>query len=412
MQRIDLARQLPWIAALAACACATPQATSTATPTAAAPLLPPAAAAPSCAPADCNTRAMAALGEGRPADALALLDRACSLGHAVACSSLAGLLRSGGLGAKDPGRALGLYDRSCRLGFAEACTTVGGMLAEGTVVPADPPRALAMFEAGCARQDAAACFTAGIHLESGRAGKREPERAAASFVRSCELGHATGCFNAGVLLYREEGARPGENERAAAMFGRACEGAQPAGCLRLGLAVLQGVGAPPDAKRAAGLFGQACEGGDADGCAAKEQLVKARGRTVAIALTTRVPSFTIRGFSVRDLACRMTETDPMAVAEVVDGLAGQRAALDACAPGGAAAPVSWSYRDGKAGQVRVEVADAKVAACVRKAVAAARASQTASCSATLLIGAPEGAQRELAALQAAPPRGPLQVGTK
>jgi TPR repeat protein len=76
---------------------------------------------------------MQALGLQRPDEALRLLDRACSLGHAVGCSNLAGVLRGGvGGGPKDPAQALGLYDRACRLGFAEACATAGSMLAEGT----------------------------------------------------------------------------------------------------------------------------------------------------------------------------------------------------------------------------------------------------------------------------------------
>lgn len=350
-----------------------------------------------CAGPECEAQAQAALHEGRSADAVALFDRGCALGQASTCTRLAGLIAGGGAGARDPGRAVGLYERACQLGAAEACGTAATFLLEGSSVPADPGRALALLIAGCARRDAGACFTAGGRLEAGTAGPREPERAAESFASACDLGHAMGCYNAGVLLFQETGAQPGGNERAVGLYERACEGGVAEGCLRQGLAALRGLGAPVDRKRAVGLFTRACAGGATDGCAAKEQVARARGREVAIALTTRVPSFTIRGLTVRDLACRMVETDAMAVAEVVDGLAGQRAALDACAPAGAAVPVTWSYQGGQAGAIKVERADKKVAACVRKAVSAARASQTASCTATLLIGAADGAQRELAA---------------
>lgn len=361
--------------------------------------------APACAGAECEAQAQAALHEGRPADAIALFDRGCAFGQASACARLAGLVAGGAAGARDPGRAVGLYERACQLGAADACGAAAAILSEGSSVPADPGRALGLWVAGCARQDAGACFAAGTRLEAGTAGAREPERAAESFASACELGHAMGCYNAGVLLFRETGAQPGGNERAVGLYGRACEGGVADGCLRQGLAALRGLGAPVDRKRAVGLFTRACAGGAADGCAAKEQVSRARGREVAIALTTRVPSFTIRGLTVRDLACRMVETDAMAVAEVVDGIAGQRAALDACAPAGAVVPVTWSYQGGHAGAIKVERADKKVAACVRKAVSAARASQTASCTATLLIGAAEGAQRELAA------RGGVGAGT-
>lgn len=337
-------------------------------PAGGATLLPPPPSPARCEPGDCNTRGMQALWAGRWGEAVAMLDRACSMGHAVGCSNLAGVYRGGtGGGPRDPQRAVGLYDRSCRLGFAEACTTVGTMLVEGAGVPADP------------------------------------QRAATAFGRACELGHATGCYNAGILIFREIGARPGENEQAVGYFERACEGAQPAGCLRVGLAALRGVGAAEDRARAAGLFARACEGGDADGCHAAEQLKKARGRRVEIALTTQTPSFSIGGLSVRDLSCRMTQTDPMALAEVVEGLAVHKQELDACAPAGEAATVAWSYRAGRTGEVHVRVADARIASCVRKAVERARSSLTASCAATLLIGEPAGARRVYAERRAQGP---------
>ncbi|MCY1060259.1 tetratricopeptide repeat protein [Nannocystis sp. SCPEA4] len=357
--------------------------------------LPP---APTCEASECNTQGMLALGLQRPDEAMRLLDRACSLGHAVGCSNLAGVFRGGvGGGPKDPPRAVGLYDRSCRLGFAEACATVGTMLAEGTAVPADPPRALGMFELACAKQDAFACFTAGLFYETGRGvPARDPKRAASSFGQACGLGHATGCFNAGILLYSEEGARPGENERAVEYFARACDGAQPAGCLRHGLAALRGVGTAADAGKAASLFARACQGGDDDGCGLAEQLKKARGRKIEVALTSRAPTLTMAGLTAHELSCRMPQTDPLALAEALEGVAAHKAALDACAPAGDAVAVAWSYRGGRAALVRVEGADPRVAGCVRKAVERARSSLTASCAATVLIGEAAGARKALA----------------
>lgn len=370
-----------------------------------APTPPPAVLAPpppGCEPDACNREGMAAIGLGRPAEGIGLLDRACARGHAVACSNLAGVLRGGVGGApKDPPRAVGLYDRSCRLGFAEACTTVGTMLSEGTAIPADRPRALAMFELGCAKNDAFACFTAGMLHEDGRAGARDPARAATSFTRACTLGHATGCFNAGILLYREVGARPGENERAVDLFARACAGAQPAGCLRQGLAALRGIGARTDTTLAASLFARACTGGDEDGCVLAERMKQARGGKIEVALTSRAPALTMAGLTVHELACRMPQTDPLALAEALEGLALHKEALDACAPTGTAIELAWSYRAGRAEQVRATAADPRVATCVRKAALRARSSLVASCTATVLIGEPTEARRVLAERRAA-----------
>lgn len=369
------------------------------------PPAPPAALAPpppGCEPDACNRDGMTAIGLGRPAEGIALLDRACSRGHAAACSNLAGVLR-GGVGGvpKDPPRAVGLYDRSCRLGLAEACTTVGTMLVEGTAVPADRPRALAMFELGCAKSDAFACFTAGLLHEDGRAGVRDPARAVTAFDRACALGHATGCFNAGILLYREVGARPGENERAVDLFTRACESGLPAGCLRQGLAALRGIGTRTDTTLAKSLFSRACEGGDEDGCVLAERLKHARGGKIEVVLTSRAPALTMAGLTVHELACRMPQTDPLALAEAVEGLALHKQALDACAPTGTAVDLAWSYRAGRAEHVQATAADPKVAACVRKAALRARSSLVASCTATVLIGDPGEARRVLAERRAA-----------
>lgn len=360
------------------------------------PALAPTIAGPSCEAGECNTRGMEAVTLSRYAEAIVLLDRACTLGHAVGCSNLAGLMRGGAGELSQPTRTVGLYDRACTLGFAEACAAVGSIYAEGKLVAPDPVKALGMYDRACAHRDAQGCFTAGIFHNEGRGGPRSPEAAAERFDQACGLGHATACFNAGILLYRERGARPGENERAAGYFGRACDGQQPAGCLRLGIATLRGLGTGPDVQVAKDLFDRACTGGDEDGCAAGRQLARGKGRRdMQIALTSSAPTLAIAGLRVHDLVCRMPEVGPMALAEAVEGVAAHKAGLDACAPQGLAPVVHWEWKGRRATQVKVRGGGAKVEACVRKAVERARAELTGNCAAMLLIGDPEGAQRSL-----------------
>jgi TPR repeat protein len=370
----------------------------------------PAPAGPTCDAAACNTLGMQALERARRGEAVDLLDRACSLGHAVGCSNLAGVLR-GGAGA-DPPRAAALYERACGLGFAEACASLGSILAEGKLVPADAPRALAMYDRACAGADAFGCFTAGLLLAEGRGVPRSAEAATERFDRACGLGHATGCYNAGLLLFRERGARPGENERAAQLFGRACDGQQPAGCMRLGIATLRGQGAGPDPARARELFDRACRAGDGDGCEAAAQLARGKGgKDTPIALTSSAPALTMGGLRVLDLSCRMPEVGPMALGEAIEALAAHKPALDACAPAGEAPRVTWSWQGQRAGQVKVVGGGAKVEACVRRAVERARAGLRGGCSAVLLIGDPEGAQRVRAARQSAPTTVAVRAGS-
>lgn len=373
------------------------------------PPQPPPQTGPTCEAGECNTLGMAAVARARYVEAIELLDRSCALGHAVGCSNLAGLMRGGAGDLSQPSRAVGLYDRSCTLGFAEACSAVGSIYAEGKLVPVDLARARSMYDQACAHRDAYGCFTAGMFASEGRGGPRSPEAAGERFDQACGLGHATACFNAGVLLYRDRGARPGENERAADYFGRACDGQQPAGCLRLGIATLHGHGLAADPRAARDLFDRACTGGEADGCAAALQLARGKGKPVAIALTSSAPTLAMQGLRMHELECRMPEVGPMALAEAVEAVAAHKAALDACAPEGAAPAVAWAWKGRRATQVQVRGGGPKVEACVRKTIERARAELSGECAAFVLVGDPEGAQRMLVEQRSAAVSSPATI---
>lgn len=358
----------------------------------------PTIAGPSCAAGECNTRGMEALTRARYDEAAQLLDRACGLGLAEGCSNLATMYAAPGTGRQAPDRALGLFSRSCELGLATGCMAGGGILTEGTLMAKDHARAAALFESACTQKHALGCFTAGMVHSEGRGVARSAELAATRFDQACGLGHATGCFNAGILLYRERGGRPGDNERAAQYFGRACDGQEAAGCLRLGIASLRGFGTRADAQVAKDLFERACRGGDADGCAAVQQVTRERGRSgsgVAIALTSTAPTLAMHGLRMVDLNCRMPSVGPMALAEAVEAVAEHKAAIDACAPAGEAPRVSWEWRGRRASEVKVQGGGVKVESCVRRAVERARADLEGTCTATVLVGDPAGAQRVL-----------------
>ncbi len=335
----------------------------------------------------CNRQGMAALTRVRTAEALALLERACALDHALGCSNLAGLLRTPAVGTADPQRIIALYQRACTLKFADACASVAAIYAEGKLVPADLGKARHEYEQACEQKHANSCHAAASLHSEGRGGPRDPAIALQFFDQACTLGHATSCFNAGSLLFRERGAQPGANERATGYFRSACTAKQAGGCIRLGIATLGGHGVASDREAAKTLFATACELGDSDGCAAAKQLAAAPARgTPTIALTSSLPAITIDGLRVRDLVCRMPEVGPMALAEVVEALAVHKSALNACAPTGATPTVAWTWKKGRASEVSVEGGGSKLETCVRKAVERSRASLTGTCSATLLLG--------------------------
>lgn len=345
----------------------------------------PTIAGPNCAVGECNARGMQALARAHYEEAAGLLDRACQLGSAEGCFNLGGLYREAGTGRQSLPRSHAAFERSCELGMAAGCMA-------GARVTADPLRSAALVERACALKHANGCFDAGMAA-------KDPGVRAQRLDQACGLGHGTGCFNAGILLYSERGAKPGDNERAAQYFGRACDAHEAAGCLRLGIASLRGVGTRADAQAAKDLFDRACRAGDEDGCAAAQQVSKDRGRRgagLAIALTSTASSLMIGGLRMVELSCRMPSVGPMALAEAVEAVAAHKAAIDACAPAGAAPRVSWAWQGRRATQVKVQGAGPKVEACVKRAVERSRADLEGTCAATVLVGDPTGAQQALA----------------
>jgi hypothetical protein len=101
--------------------------------------------------------------------------------------------------------------------------------------------------------------------------------------------------------------------------------------------------------------------------------------------------FSKDGFEARDLQCALTVPTRGAEGFIAAGLADQDAALDACAPKGAAIEISWGYVSGQARNVSVSAETSKQANCVMAAMAGVRAGVEASCSAIMLLGDPAGA---------------------
>jgi TPR repeat protein len=102
--------------------------------------------------------------EGVPGT-LALYERSCEAGHALACFDLAGTLRRGGTGVPaDPeradglgARAVSLMARDCDQGDADACHSLAGRYQSGLHVRQDRERALALFERACDAGSSLAC---------------------------------------------------------------------------------------------------------------------------------------------------------------------------------------------------------------------------------------------------------------
>lgn len=98
------------------------------------------------------------------------------------------------------------------------------------------------------------------------------------------------------------------------------------------------------------------------------------------------PVFSQDGFEARNLECKFNSATRGGAGYVKAGLVDVDAALDACAPKGAAIDVAWGYISNQAQNISVSAASNTVAKCVMKAMGGVRAGVEANCTAVLLIG--------------------------
>ncbi len=337
------------------------------------------------------------MGRAQYAQANVYLEEACRQGVAQGCFQLGNLHRQGTGVDRSPALAASYYERACNAGMGEACTA-GGLLCErGDLAVRDLGRAHALYNRGCSAGDVRSCFNAGMQAAGGHGCARDHDQAVALFEQACALKSATGCLNGGELLYRERGQQPAQNARAARMFQSACHLGEPTGCMKLGVATLRGVGAPQSRVQARQLFQRACTSGHDDGCYAVRTLDRERatsdGQEVVISLTSSVPSITINELTLKELSCRLPTQGPWALAEVTETLARQKRALDACAPSGGVASVSWTFTPRSTREIVFRDGDRRTQQCVRKAMKRVRSGLDGTCSAVMLLGDPGGAER-------------------
>lgn len=98
------------------------------------------------------------------------------------------------------------------------------------------------------------------------------------------------------------------------------------------------------------------------------------------------------GFEARNLHCTFDDASSVATGYITASLVDADAALDACAPKGAAIEVTWAYLGGPIGDISVVAERSKVANCVAAAMSNnVSAGVKATCSAVLLLGDIAGA---------------------
>lgn len=116
-------------------------------------------------------------------------------------------------------------------------------------------------------------------------------------------------------------------------------------------------------------------------------------------MTLEADSMSADGVTIRHLACDLNRGGFMALIGVVSSIAGQKTALEACAPAGGAFALDWTWNKGKT--AAVTVGNSSIAAknaCVQTAMQATTSGVDGVCKGILLIGDAAGAEKAADAL--------------
>jgi S1-C subfamily serine protease len=126
----------------------------------------------------------------RAPQTLALLERACTLGHAEACTRAASY--SERPEGRDPAHISGLFRRGCALGDPRACLALGAAELDSPTPNALEASGAFLLQA-CQRWEPEGCLRLALLLQSGRVAARGPLTTLALLDRACAIGEAHGC---------------------------------------------------------------------------------------------------------------------------------------------------------------------------------------------------------------------------
>lgn len=197
--------------------------------------------------------------EGRPTGCrewVRALKITCAYRGAAACDALGYLQQEGRLVPPDPLMAGKNFGRACDLGLAAGCASLAEFVQHG---------GQDVFLRACDGGDGVSCFILGGQVEKGFGVTADPARAAALFERSCAVGWARGCGTMGEF-YREGEGVPVDLVRAMDNYAKACEGGDARSCASEGLMYRRGIGVMPNEMVARQLLDRACQLGLRGAC--------------------------------------------------------------------------------------------------------------------------------------------------
>lgn len=130
----------------------------------------------------------------------------------------------------------------------------------------------------------------------------------------------------------------------------------------------------------------------------KRSILIAAGCMVALGIAhagtkVNIGSMTADGQEVRNLSCNLESGGFFAGIAIVGGLAKQKKAFDACAKDGAAFKIEWKWDGTKAKDLKVSGGTDAQNTCISKAFSVINGPVKGSCSAVLLAGKKDKAQK-------------------
>jgi hypothetical protein len=128
-----------------------------------------------------------------PAGAADVVERACRLGSAFACTYRGVLADGEDNGMKDAKTAHAFLERGCGLGDPFACARLGEHYAAGFGVDKNPQMAVSFYERACASDDPDGCFLLGSAYAEGDGVIRDGAQAGTLYARACALGSRSAC---------------------------------------------------------------------------------------------------------------------------------------------------------------------------------------------------------------------------
>ena len=189
---------------------------------------------------------------------LALFRGSCDGGSAEACQSLGAMYAIGGAGDGsvnrwpiDLARSFAAHERACEMGLADGCMSVAYMYEHGEHVAVDLALAAAMYERACQAGSGDGCYGLAQLYADGRGVGKEARKARGLLERGCKGNGPYACYALAQAMY--DGASTAKDACCTvALLLRACARQHPQACAAAGLIC----GAEPAA--AGGVFRRVC----------------------------------------------------------------------------------------------------------------------------------------------------------